>query len=353
MIKTRTATNVFFVAIVTFSGISDLAAQVTPVTSVTAVTYQGRLEDGSGPANGLHDFNFTIFNANGIFPISGPMTKEAVPVTNGLFTVQLEFDPGIWVGPGSNARLLDVAVRRTGTGSFTALSPRQPITAVPFALKTLGVSGSSLSAPDSSPSNALSVDNDGNVGVGTIAPQAPLQVEGNNAHVRLRDTGRGNYWNIYTENHPNQAISGNLLFVPGPTGVFGFIEKTTGVYFSGSDARLKEEIRNLGSVLERVLQLRPVTYRFKSAPESAPRTVGLIAQDVEPLFPEVVAEHANMKSLAYAELVPITVGAIQELNQKLEQKLQQKDAEIAELKETVAELKKLIIKVRPSVTLAN
>jgi hypothetical protein len=45
-----------------------------------------------------------------------------------------------------------------------------------------------------------------------------LQVSGNNSQLRLYDTARGHYWHIYTEAHPNPAISGNLPFFPGPSG---------------------------------------------------------------------------------------------------------------------------------------
>jgi trimeric autotransporter adhesin len=107
-------------------------------------------------------------------------------------------------------------------------------------------------------------------------------------------------------------------------------------------------------MLGRVLELRPVTYRFKSGPESAPRTIGLIAQDVEPMFPEAVGEHNGMKSLAYSDLIPVTVGAIQELNQKLEERtnhlqkeLKRRDAEIAELSQTVNELKEIVKAMSP------
>ena len=188
----------------------------------------------------------------------------------------------------------------------------------------------------------------GNVGIGTASPQTPLQVSGNNSQLRLHDLGVGNFWNIYTENHPSGA-DGNLVFAPGPTGAYGYIQKSSGSYFSSSDERLKQDINGLGSVLDRVLQLRPVSYRFKSAPASSRPVLGLIAQEVEPLFPEVVSEHDGLKALAYAELVPVTVGAIQELNQKLEERadrlekeLKRRDAENEELKRSVDELKRMV-----------
>jgi hypothetical protein len=184
--------------------------------------------------------------------------------------------------------------------------------------------------------------NGGNVGVGTSSPQAPLHVVSLSPQLRLQEPNRGNYWNIYTEYHPNAAISGNLLFFPGPTGVYSFIQKSDGNYFTSSDERLKTDIQGLGGVLDRLLQLRPVSYRFKSAPSATHPALGLIAQEVEPLFPEVVSEHEGLKALAYAELVPVTVGAIQELNQKLSDELKRRDAENAELKRSVDELKAMV-----------
>jgi hypothetical protein len=144
--NTRIAAILFLTVVASLGPASNLAAQVTPVTPSTAVTYQGRLNDGAAPANGSYDFEFSIFNANGIFRIAGPLTLTNVPVSNGLFTAHLDFDPDLWASPGNNARLLEVAVRSAGRGDFTPLSPRHPITPAPFALRTLGVSGNSLSA---------------------------------------------------------------------------------------------------------------------------------------------------------------------------------------------------------------
>jgi hypothetical protein len=116
------------------------------------------------------------------------------------------------------------------------------------------------------------------------------------------------------------------------SGTGGFIRRDNGNYVSLSDQRLKCNVSALGPVLERVLQLRPVSYHFRDEAANAPRSLGLIAQEVEPLFPEVVGECQGMKGLAYSELVPVTIGALQELNQKLQDQLRWQRTEIAEMK---------------------
>ena len=194
----------------------------------------------------------------------------------------------------------------------------------------------------------------GKVGIGTASPQTALQVAGNNSQLTLHDTGRGNYWHIFTQNHPTASISGNLLFFPGPTGNYGYIQKSTGNYFSASDARLKQDVHTLSGVLDRVLQMRAVSYRFKSAPDSP--TLGFIAQEVEPLFPEVVDDNDGRKSLTYSALVPVAIGAIQELHEKVkagsekaeakslkhDERIQKLETENAALRRSVEELTKLV-----------
>jgi len=98
----------------------------------TAITYQGRLSSGTNPAGGFYDLRFTTYDAlaNGN-AIGGPLTNAAVFVTNGLFTVTLDFGAGIFAG---NARWLDIAVRTNGAAGFTPLSPRQKLTPAPYAV---------------------------------------------------------------------------------------------------------------------------------------------------------------------------------------------------------------------------
>jgi hypothetical protein len=205
------------------------------------------------------------------------------------------------------------------------------------------------------PSAGLTVDQYGDVGIGTTTPDATLEVNG---YVNVDGVFSAEQMNIYSILYDNSDVwkiytgsknfgSNNLTF-----GLFdpdsgehelAYISHIDGSYYNSSDVRLKRDITNLDNTLDRLLQLRPVSYHFRSAPTNAPLTLGLIAQEVQPLFPDVVGEGANgMKSLAYSELVPVTIRSIQELNQKLEAQEKQKDAEIQDLKTRLEKLEQLM-----------
>jgi hypothetical protein len=103
-------------------------------TSVgTAFTYQGRLTDGGSPANGAYDLRFVLLTADVGGSQVGPiLTREDVTVTNGLFSVSLDFGASAFTG---EARWLEVAARPgASTGVFSILSPRQELTPSPNAV---------------------------------------------------------------------------------------------------------------------------------------------------------------------------------------------------------------------------
>jgi len=98
----------------------------------TAFTYQGRLNDGPNPANGVYDLLVVDYDA----PTGGYSTTfnlvTNIGVTNGLFTVQ--FDLTALTFPGAD-RWLELGVRTNGGGAFTFLSPRQRVTSAPYAIR--------------------------------------------------------------------------------------------------------------------------------------------------------------------------------------------------------------------------
>ena len=99
----------------------------------TAFNYQGRLNDGSSPANGYYDLRFTLNDAaSGSSQIGNALTNPATPVSNGLFTVTLDFGANAFSGA---ARWLEIGVRTNGGGRV--YHAQSPATAGAFALRAL------------------------------------------------------------------------------------------------------------------------------------------------------------------------------------------------------------------------
>lgn len=99
----------------------------------TAFSYQGHLSNGGSPASGLYDLTFAVYDSASLPTalIAGSLTNSATPVTNGLFTVVLDFGSGVFTGP---SRWLEIGVRTNNAGPFTTLTPRQSLLTTPYAV---------------------------------------------------------------------------------------------------------------------------------------------------------------------------------------------------------------------------
>ena len=127
--------------------ISTLNSQfATLLAQGTAFTYQGRLNADGQPANGSYDLRFTLFDAASSGSQAGlPITNSATAVSNGLFTVALDFGAGVFTGAD---RWLDIAVRPGASAvEFTNVVPRQKLTATPYAIYAGNVSASGIVGP--------------------------------------------------------------------------------------------------------------------------------------------------------------------------------------------------------------
>ena len=149
----------------------------------TAFTYQGRLSDGTNAANGGYDLAFTLYDAaTGPRRIGGTITNAATALRNGLFSVALDFG-NQFSGPN---RWLEMAVRTNGNGAFTTLTPRQQITATPYAVYSANA-GSATTAGSAGSVSAANI-------TGTLAAsQLPAGVITNGASgVNISGTFTGN-----------------------------------------------------------------------------------------------------------------------------------------------------------------
>jgi hypothetical protein len=147
--------------------LSALNPQPSTFAQGTAFTYQGRLSDQGNPANGSYDLTFAVFDAlTAGTPASGTVTNGATSVSNGQFTVTLDFGPGVFTGA---PRWLEVGVQTNGGSGFATLSPRQQLTPMPYAIysgnsahadiaaqanQASGVVSGAISAPQLSTSGA-------------------------------------------------------------------------------------------------------------------------------------------------------------------------------------------------------
>jgi hypothetical protein len=122
-------------------GLSTLNPQLsTAFGQGTAFNYQGRLSDNGAPANGTYDLQFTIYDSlTGGSVVGGPIFIRPTEVSNGLFTVTLDFGAGAFTGP---PRFLEIGVRTNDSDmDHTPLSPRQPILATPYAITAGNLAG--------------------------------------------------------------------------------------------------------------------------------------------------------------------------------------------------------------------
>ncbi|MCC6358997.1 MAG: hypothetical protein IT450_09650 [Phycisphaerales bacterium] len=178
-------------------------------TPGTAFTYQGRLESSGVPAAGMHDLRFRLWVSEDDpnSPIGPIVCNDNVEVTEGLFTTQLDFGSNVFVGIplwlGIEVRT-DATAGNCDSGSYTLLSPRQPLRPTPYAVYAASAGTAGLRLPFS--------------GSASIGGGALLTLE----NTRTAGTSHtGIFWNRSTGDD-SRAISGISQAASGLTyGLYG------------------------------------------------------------------------------------------------------------------------------------
>lgn len=165
-----------------------------------------------------------------------------------------------------------------------------------------------------------------NGGVGTINTAYGVRVDCNDAdtcyglRVVAGDAEVTTDWGVYVTGEDTNYFSGDVgiglnnpgyeLEVNGNIGATGFI-------YTASDESLKTDIYTIPNALQRVLQLEGVNFTFIETGEEG---LGLIANDVEEIFPELVNTNpeTGLKSLQYGNLVAPLIEAIKEQQKEIE-----------------------------------
>lgn len=113
--------------------VAMLFVVIADAQQTTSFSYQGRLNAASIPANGVYDFKFGLFRTPSDEFALIVIDRPAVQVTNGIFNVTLDFGAEGFID--GDDRYLEIAVKTQSGPSFTTLSPRQLLAAVPYATR--------------------------------------------------------------------------------------------------------------------------------------------------------------------------------------------------------------------------
>ncbi len=145
-----------------------------------------------------------------------------------------------------------------------------------------------------------------NVGIGVAAPESPLHIKQKNDSgvkgIRMTDSEDAESWDITT-------VLNQLTF--SRNGVIkAFISPADGMY-TASDERLKKNIHNLDRGLKTVLNLSPKYYQYKDV-KNDKISIGLIAQEVKEVMPEVVSSNGEYLGINYDGLTVLVIQAIKE-----------------------------------------
>ena len=200
----------------------------------------------------------------------------------------------------------------------------------------------------------MSIGTNGNVGIGTTSPAVQLELGDNTADEKLRLTGAASGKPLMTFYNTTTKIgqissssvgvtvsslgSGNMTFENGGgarlvidnSGNVGIADtspsykldvdgtiRATGDVIAYSDVRVKENIKTIDNALEKVNKLRGVEFNKIGSEE---KSIGVIAQEIEKVLPEVVKEDdKGMKSVAYGNIVGVLIEAIKDQQKQIDE----------------------------------
>jgi hypothetical protein len=222
---------------------------------------------------------------------------------------------------GASSVLTTGLLQRTGANSYSALAVASPLTLSASALSITKASSTTsgfLSSADWTTFNTK-VNRLGDTMTGTLTLTSNgLAMAGDQLVVSGGNVGVG----VATPTE-KLDVGGDLNLSTGSS----FRINTTAICTASgctvsSDERLKENIEPLNGALDQILQLRGVKYRYRDEKKFGnQRQIGLIAQEVEKVYPEVVQTDSKtgLKSVAYDHLVAPLIEAVKTLYGKIQE----------------------------------
>lgn len=195
----------------------------TAWAQTTTFTYQGKLTDTGNPPTAVYQMQFSLFDAvSGGTQIGATIPNNSVSVTQGIFTVNLDFGAAVFTGAD---RFLQIAVRRNAAESFVTLNPRQQITSSPYSIRTLSAAQADL---------ALDSQQLGGVPASEYVTTSSV----GNSFIRNSTTQQTADFNIFGNGTLGGTLQANEVRAQTGTGFYGLTQTdgitTVSSYISGS-----------------------------------------------------------------------------------------------------------------------
>lgn len=174
-----------------------------------------------------------------------------------------------------------------------------------------------------------------NVGIGTDEPEAKMHLYGDEniellledigsvATIRMKTENSLDNWRITGKSHSVSPFLGqteedaSIIFQYGQDSIFRFKgngdANMAGTLTENSDIRLKKNINRITNVLPKLMALKGYTYNWKDKDNNTALQVGLIAQEVQAEFPELVqVDEKGKLSVSYTRFVPLLIEGLKE-----------------------------------------
>lgn len=189
--------------------------------------------------------------------------------------------------------------------------------------------------------NAMTILRNGYIGFGNnvLAPAYVVDVGG---RMRIRNNGatagiqfnnsanvEDGFVGMKTDDEVGFYVNNNWRFWVNSSNAY-----VNGALVNTSDRRLKKEIALIGESLSSISKLKGYHYHWKDENRGKELQTGLIAQEVEKIFPELVTTNQEgYKAVNYIGLIPHLIEAVKELDKKTE--------EISALKKELASVQEM------------
>jgi endosialidase-like protein len=333
-------------------------AGVLPLNGIGQIVFQVNQGGGS--------IDFTV-DVNGYYAPAGIGTHNTFLGLNaGNFTMTGDQNTGVGHNAllsntmgGNNSGFGNSALASNATGSHnTATGSGSLLSNTGGIQNTATGSGALLnnvlgSGNTASGAGALgNTTGDGNIGIGSFAGIFLTTGSNDICIGNAGVAGESDVIRIGSE-QTKTFVAGVHAVTTGGVAVPVMIDASGQLGTVSSSARLKDEIQDMGDATDRLLRLRPVSFRYKAQPESRTQ-FGLIAEEVEKLMPELVvcSSSGEAETVLYHEMPAMLLNEFQKQHQTIEEqrmRIDEQQWQISVLKARFAALEEQLRERKPTV----